>query len=314
MAMRNNRGQRGVALITAVLVTALAAVIAVALAARQQVDIRRTGNVLELEQAYQYAKGVEIMALQVLKLDWDNTNTRSQDWLGKEELWTNPLPPTEIEGGQLAGLIEDMSGRFNINSLLDGEGNVDNLALERFKNLLTVVGLQPDLANAVLDWIDTNSDGGAEDGLYLGLEIPYRTANALMASTSELLLVQGFDLESYRKLAPFVVALPESGTKINVNTAPKEVLASLANGLTLNDVESLAQPTESANKHNTVNDFMTKPALNSRVKEGGLAVTSDYFMATADVQIGRTTVRMSSLIYRKQDGTLWTKMRARGAY
>lgn len=54
--------QTGVALITAMLVVALASVAAVAMTSRQQLDIRRTGNILHADQAYLYALGGELWA------------------------------------------------------------------------------------------------------------------------------------------------------------------------------------------------------------------------------------------------------------
>ena len=47
-----NRQQRGVALITALLITAIATIAAVAMASRQQIDIRRTGNIIDIDRAW----------------------------------------------------------------------------------------------------------------------------------------------------------------------------------------------------------------------------------------------------------------------
>ena len=59
--------QQGVALITALLVVAIAAVAAVSMASRQQLDIRRTGGLLHGEQAWAYVNGAETWARAVLR-------------------------------------------------------------------------------------------------------------------------------------------------------------------------------------------------------------------------------------------------------
>ena len=61
--------QRGVALVTALLIVSLASIIAVSMAQRMQLDIRRTGNLLAVERGYQYARGLELWAIEALRLD-----------------------------------------------------------------------------------------------------------------------------------------------------------------------------------------------------------------------------------------------------
>ncbi|NOX91397.1 MAG: type II secretion system minor pseudopilin GspK [Gammaproteobacteria bacterium] len=106
--------QQGVALITALLVAALVTVVAVAMASRQQLDIRRTGNMLEADQAYMYALAAESWVSDMLKVDKQKTqiDTLTEDWAMK-------LPPIPIEGGVITGSVEDLQGRFNLNNLIE---------------------------------------------------------------------------------------------------------------------------------------------------------------------------------------------------
>ena len=225
--------QRGVALITALLVIALVTAAAVAMASRQQLDIRRTANTLQRDQAYVYAEGAEIMARAVLAKDDPAKDHKEEDW-GKSGV-TIPF-----QGGLLTGTLEDVQGRFNLNNVVQG-GVKYKPDVDRLTRLFTILydksqdkeawkNAQPsDLANAVVDWIDKDSNvepGGAEDSDYLQKERPYRAANAPMASTSELLLVRGFTPAIYREVAPFVTVLPEH-TLININTAKFDVLSTL---------------------------------------------------------------------------------------
>ena len=241
--------QRGVALITVLLIVAISTTIATALSFQQRVDIRRTMNIMHWEQAYLYALSAEDLAKLILqedkKAEEDPNSPRRWDSLDEE--WAKKRDPFPTLNGYISGTIEDLQGRFNLNSLIDpsknnkGSFGVDasnKNAVDQFINLLELVieedqrtTLPPlqDLANAVVDWIDQNNEalpGGAEELYYQSLEKPYRPANNYIASTSELLLIKDFTLAIYRKLEPHIVALPVA-TLINVNTASAQVLASL---------------------------------------------------------------------------------------
>jgi general secretion pathway protein K len=253
--------QGGVALITALLVVALATVAAVAMATRQQLDIHRTGNLLHGEQAYAYALGAESWARVVLARDLKDTqiDTLQEDWAIRP-------PVSLVEGGSVVGRILDMQGRFNVNNLVDSAGEADEGAVESYKRLLNTLDLEEALADPLVDWIDKDISerfpDGAEDQHYLLLKVPYRVANRRLADISELRLVKGYEPDIVAKLRPHVVALPEA-TAINVNTATAEVLTSLAEGLALSDAESLVEARDDAVFEGT-KDFLDHPAMNGK--------------------------------------------------
>ncbi len=313
------RTQRGVALITAMLVVALATTAAVAMVSRQQYDIRRTGNLLQAEQAYLYVLGIEDWAGLILQRDREENKV---DHLREE--WATLLPPIPVEGGQLAGHIEERQGRFNLNDLVSA-GKPDAQAMERFRRLLAALQLNTAMATVVGDWLDPDIDPtfpeGAEDDVYTQGERPYRTANASFVSVSELRLLKGMDevLDPkegetvYDRLAPHVCALP-TRVPINVNTATAPVLMSLAEGLTEADAESLIEGRGDEGYADT-STFLQAEALAGR---GGdnlqnlISVTSDYFVVTSQVNFGRITVSYQSLIQRGATGDARTLMRAQG--
>jgi general secretion pathway protein K len=284
---------KGVALVTALLVVSLAATAAVTLSAHQQFDIRRTANLINGDQAWLYAKGAEAWSMVILMRDLvDNTTDSLQD------TWAQTLPPIELPGGFMTGEIEDLHGRLNLNNLVQ-VGNYDRLTLNRFQRLLEVLELEPKLAQAVVDWLDGNIDAltpdGAEDDYYLGLEYPYLAANRKLVSVSELRLIKGFDQNTYERLKPYVAALPER-TKINVNTAPAVVLACLEKDI---DLELATEIIEKRKEEpfEKVEDF-TKLVEKTTVNIKDLSVTSQYFMLHNNTQIGKARARLDSLIYR----------------
>jgi general secretion pathway protein K len=169
--------------------------------------------------------------------------------------------------------------------------------LQILQRLLQVLRLDPQLANAVADWIDPDSEaraGGAEDIDYLNLNPPYRAANRPMASVDELRLVRGFDAQTVRALLPYVTVLPVAANIINVNTASPVVLAALT-GIDLQTAERIV-------KERVGTPFNTAAAFNSKLAPlaapAGIDVKSAYFLVTLDTSIGRHERHSEALLQR----------------
>ena len=310
--MKARSRNRGVALITVMLMTALAAIMAVSMISDQQLNIRRTSNVLDSDRALVFAYGVESWVIHILARD-----DKAKDSL--DEDWAIELPPIAVEGGSVAGRLEDMQGRFNINNLVNDEGERSPEDVNRFVNLLRALGLSEDLASPVVDWLDKNSEPsfeagwGAEDDEYTSLDVPYRTANQLMSSPSELLLVKGITLEVYQQLAPFISTLPTK-TKINVNTASVEVIMSLSPDITRGDAEAVVAAREET-PYETVEAFVDQEMMpNSLTSSQAMSVTSNYFLMHATATYGeRNKARLYSLLARNND-KIGVVTRAQGVY
>ena len=108
---------RGVAMITAMMITALAAIVAANLAWDNALDVRRTMMLLNRDQAIQVALGAESWVATILSQDLEDSET---DHFG--EIWAADLPGLPIDGGEDFGAHEDLQGRFNINNLIDQAG------------------------------------------------------------------------------------------------------------------------------------------------------------------------------------------------
>ena len=301
--------QSGVALLTALLVVALATAAAVAMTTRQQLDVRRTGNLLHSEQAWDYVLGAESWARVVLARDAKDNKV---DNLGED--WATQVPASLVEGGSVIGRVIDLQGRFNVNSLVVN-GKMDAPAVDRYKRLLLTLGLEVALADTLVDWLDTDIDpvnlNGAEDQVYLLREPPYRAANRLMADISELRLVKGYDEKVMGKLLggtsgiPFITALPEP-TVINVNTASAEVLTTLANGLSLSDGQAIIEAREARGDSgfDKVADLLGLPVLAGRPPDpAALSVQSSWFLLVSQANVGQGRVKLASLIQRVSQTT-----------
>lgn len=290
--------QTGVALLTALFVVVLTTIIAVAMTTRQQLDIRRTANILHGDQAYLYALGAESWARRILARDGKNGTVDHH-----YDIWATQLPPVTIPGGSLQGQITDLQGRFNLNNLVvSGEINLEAVAY--FTRLLKVLELPEAWVQVVIDWIDSDqtpqSPNGAEDNTYLLNTPAYRTADQFFKNPSELRLLTGIALADYQKLLPHITTLPTS-TAININTATDSVLMALAENLTLADIDLLKKSREDK-PFESVQDFLVHDALAGiEINAEGISVTSHYFLVTASVEIERVQMQLTSVLWRQFD-------------
>lgn len=305
--MRRPHTQRGVALITAMLIAALAAIVAANLAWDSALDVRRTTMQLYRDQAVQVALGAESWVASILRTDLNESET---DHLG--EIWATQLPGLPIEGGEVFGTIEDLQGRYNVNNLIDRNGEVDEEALEQFRRLLTALGLDPRFAGLVADWLDADLDAsfpdGAEDPIYTGLFPPYRTANQPLTSISELAAVEGMDKVTFDTLAPHIVALP-GRTDINANTATPAVLQSLDENLSPADVEGLLAEREAAGFASVEDAFssLVSPEVINQLTD-----STNYFQLRVVVRIDTVRITLYSVLQRGPQGDVTPILRSFG--
>jgi general secretion pathway protein K len=290
------RTQRGVALVTAVMIVAIATAIAVQIAFAHQIWFRQMENVADRDATDWLRRGALHWASLALLEDAAQNST---DHLG--ESWAMGLPTLPVEGGTIKVSIEDAQGRFNLNSV----GNPASLQV--LNRLLQVLRLDPQLANAVLDWIDSDSvasAGGAEDVDYLNLNPPYRAANRPMASVDELRLIRGFDAKTVAALLPYVTVLPVATNDINVNTASPAVLAALT-GVDLPTAQRIAEERGST-EYKNVDEFKSKLPRGSTPPTAGMVVKTDFFLVTLDTSIGRHERRSEALLQRLPNkSTAW---------
>lgn len=305
------RRQRGIALLVALLTVALATILIAGLLDRGELAFARTRNALRSEQADAYAQGLESYAAQVLAKDFSddpNMDTNS-------DIWAAPLPPQEIPGGVISASARDLNGCFNLNNL-SSMGN-PSIWQPIFQKLLNVRGVDPGVADAVVAWLSSSTDGSADsvDGYYLSLPVPYRSARRGFSHVSELRLVRGVGSDAYARLAPYVCALPP-GTKLNVNTASVPVLQALVANLSQAQAESLWQ-------NGTAQ--WTKESFKTQLQQLGLPLAPDiesvigsastYFLARGDINLDGVPFTFYSLIERRsgQDGGIRVIERSRGS-
>ena len=317
--MKAWRAQRGIALLTAIILVAIATIVAVSVAWQSALHARRAIAVYTVAQSFAYAQGAEAMAAAALRQNRQNNPHTVAPGQG----WAMPYGPLEVDAGAvLEASLEDQAGKFNLNSLVmqpnpGGPLVANPAAIKQFEALLQMLQIDVKYVARVVDWIDTDSEpnslGGAEDSYYLAQDPPYRTLNMTLTSSSEL-LAMGMDRASYDKLKNLVTALPPD-TQVNLCTAPGEVLDALAGG-TISfsiDAKGLAEKRTQFNCFPDVPTFMTtvNPALKQALQTQ-VGTTSSYFRLRTWITIGTTRFTLYSLLYQDQGGQIRSILRTFG--
>lgn len=299
--------QQGVAVIMVMLVLAIVAVTTAALVKRHQFNQAMASHVIHLGQAKAHIQGAEHWAYLILKQDRQNN---SIDHLG--EIWAQLALPIPVEQGFLSGQMVDLQGKFNLNSLVDGN-TVHAPSVAIFKRLLQQNELDPQLSDYLTDWIDSNVDtrqGTLEDAYYLALPLPYRSANQGLVDLSELALVRGFDADTISLLKPYITSLPFT-SKININNASEALLMAMSDAISPAKAEELAtrdrldywrdvsQFVDAAIGQETTDNKTQWDSLAQKAK-----VSSDYFSLDIKAQFGVAKTRLKSILHRSDDGTM----------
>ena len=227
----------------------------------------------------------------------DQDQDQDQDQAEKETDPSNPPSATSkpANATDVGDSDESKSGKAQLNQA----------QFQVLQRLLTGLELKPELAQAIVDWIDPDQDtlfpDGAEDSDYNVQNPPYLTANRPMISVSELRLIKGADQEVYDTLAPLVCALPPD-TPLNVNTAPAPVLAALVEGKDPKDMERLLE-SRPDDGYKSVDDFLNaaKLTVDARLK-AQLSVDSQHFLLRAEARVGDGRAMLYSILYRDENG------------
>ena len=307
--------QRGVALMMVILVFALVTILSVGMYNRQGLFIKQSANIAAQTQAYEYALASEAYGRRLLKADWDE-DKKDNKFVDDLEQVKNALV-VPVEEAFLEAQFNDVQGRLNVNDLVKLSGEANTVMVERFKRLINRLALESFKVELLLDWIDENQEptnfDGSEDGDYLGLTPPYRSAGQPFVHPSELRLLFNITQEDYQELIKHISVLPRGKAETNVNTATPEVLQSVVEGLTDQQAQELADVREEGGWE-SVDKFASEPALQGlKLDKTYLSVNSRFFELATRITLAERVVRLSSLIYRNpEDGSMLVLQRDQG--
>ena len=257
---------KGAALIMALLLVAIVAGISIAILFGQTVDIQRTIVKQAADQAY-------LDALYVPQWAKFQLNELNQQYQQEKKLpiWPQIMPmQTMVDGSVVNAQLIPATARFNVNNLAQPVSQY----LTIFSNLLQVVDPNLNTARAqqitqnVQQWLLSSSQAGQRGNPYARMSPPYQAAHREMSSSSELRLVLGINADLYRRLSPYVIALPETNLPININAAPQPVLAALL-GKNETAAASVVQYRKDNKGFLTVAQFFGLPGVKPFLQTGG---------------------------------------------
>lgn len=299
---------RGVAVVTALLLTTLAITIVASLFWQQQLQVRSIENQrLQLQQQW-VLRGALDWARLILREDARNSTLDDLS-----EPWAIPLAPTRLDqyvesaaisGGAgsavLSGGIQDAQGRFNLTSLAT-QDSINPSEVEAFGRLLALLRQDPALANVIAQQI-------AAAGAATLNPRPDSVRPIGFVQLDDLLAVPGCTPQLINAIRSHAVILPVS-TPVNINTASPEVLAARVPGLSLADANTLTNSRRQAAFRDTADLAARLPNRTLGFDGARLGVASNYFIVTGRVTIRSATLQIQALVERQPSATrlLWVK-------
>ncbi|SLN47729.1 General secretion pathway protein K [Roseovarius litorisediminis] len=288
-------GQRGIALLNALVMVAAISAVASGLMLRAETSRTNLFEMRAADQAGLYLDAAELLVEPVLQADW--AQDQSIDHL--RESWATETFEADIDRGQISGKLQDLQGLFNINCLSDP---ADVQALQAFDRLLRSLDVPVVLARETASFVQARGPVNLE--LYTQRELPVRPPNGPVQTVEELRLIQGMTEQAYLRLRPYVSAL--SGcSAINMNTAPRLVLAALLPTANPGGLDKLLEERDRL-PFSSSGDFRERAEklIHGRVIEqshfplGGVSVKSNWFQAEFTAQLDDTTTARQLIVER----------------
>ena len=298
--------ERGVAVITALLLTTLAISIVASLFWQQQVQVRSMENQRLHLQTKWILRGALDWATLVLFQD----GIDHREYTSLDQVWATPLAETRldqyvererIEGenfaANLSGSITDACSRYNLRNLAKSRGLVDEPNVKIFGQLLRNLQLDPALARRVAGFVSSGLPAGAPppEGEQTTQLVPVTGAPLKIMQVDDLLAVQGITPAIVERLRPFVTVLPET-TPVNVNTAPAEVLAAVVPEMSVSEANTLIVRRKQAAWRGL--NYFTEGLAGRVPVDGAAAVKSEWFLVDSHIRLDRAALDAQALIQR----------------
>lgn len=269
--------QKGVALVLVLSIVAIVCALASEMLFRQSLMIRLASASVSSGRAWSYMLGGEAWVTHLLTEDWRQSEASETyiDHLG--EAWAKPIKDFPIENGKMIIVVEDLQGRLDLNRALTG----DDGELTRVRNLLALFNIDQVYVERLLSRhkAKASADKSNEGQVAAPTSSAGDTRAAILLNDTSEFLEVGMSRSDYKKIEPYVVALPEGATGLNVNTASDTVLACLSSH---SDTKTGSSQTEghNANGYSRLSEFLGSASKDAPIYPGGLAVNSEYFRAT----------------------------------
>jgi len=231
--------KRGFVIVVVLCLMVLMTALLVGFSNNSRAELRKTDYWLKSVQALNFARGGLNAAIAAIR-DCNDIYRNKE----LEELFSGKYR-LDVAGGGCQVLVDDESGKININYLLDRDGRPDRLRIDQLLRLIDLVNgdetgasrISYNIVPAIIDWIDSDdqvttlafikwANLGAEAGYYKNRDLPYQCKNAPLATLEELLLVKDVTPVAFEKIRAYITVYGDG--KININCAPQRVIESLS--------------------------------------------------------------------------------------
>ncbi len=313
-ACRKDRGRRGVALITTLLITALLVAVVVEFNRIAIADISITGNHLEEKRLFYTAvSGVEaVEGLLLMDAVHGSGDTLLDEWNKGDQYFR--AASSIVEEGEFSGEIVDEERKIPVNGLVDREGKLDPAREGIWRRLLMqpVFGLtEVDVSriiHGVKDWIDPDDEitglFGAEDSSYRREGI--RCRNGPMESLEEMLLIKGMNPEIFygdRRREGIRDYFTVYGGSVNINTAPVPVLMALSDLMSRGIAEEMDEFRREAGNRTLLREetwYRRFWPYERLLPESILGASSAHFRIRIKARVGKTAKEAEAVIKRSE--------------
>ena len=285
--------ERGIALLLTLLILTLLVAMILEFDAEARREYRDAATFRDNFKATVLARASVQAARGVLQQDFLKDKQTGQLFDALTDLWAFPITNYAIGDGLLNAKIEDERGKLNLNDLaVTGDPIIKKAKVGRVKRLFELVQINPDLVDAIVDWVDDNDvpePSGAESLYYQTLRPSYRSANQPLQTLLELRLIKGMTPEIMAKLSKLVTVYPPEGqSKVNLNTADPLVIQALDPGIT----QSVAADIIQSRPYKTIQEL---DRVSSFEDIGKVLRTQNLYDVQSNLFLARMTVKVNEV-------------------
>jgi general secretion pathway protein K len=298
--------ERGIALLLTLLVLTFMVALILEFDAEARREYRDAAAFRDNFKATVLARAAVQAARGVLQQDFLKEKQSGESFDAPTDLWAFPITNYPIGDGVLNAKIEDERGKLNLNDLAVNGTLIDKKAkVDRFKRLFELVQINPDLVDAILDWVDTDDQpepSGAESLYYQSLRPSYRAANAPLQTFLELRLIKGMTPEILAKLSKLVAVYDSAGDSfVNINTADPLVIQALAPGITQGIAADIVQARPFKTNKSDLDRVSSFADIGKTIRQL-YDIKSDLFLARMTVRVNEMT-RNATVILKRDPGS-----------
>ncbi|NWA37672.1 type II secretion system minor pseudopilin GspK [Pseudomonas reactans] len=277
--------QRGMAIISALLIAAVVAVLAGAMLTRQTVFTRG----LEAEQ-------LRIQGQWLLQGGLERSRQMLWDARQKDVLTRLDQPWARVQRGVFEGRIEDEQGKFNLRNLVNRQ-QVDADQLQSFERLCRLIGVDPAVSRRISQRVIASYEPPAK--------------YPMLRSLDDLSGIEGLDPVVLQRMHAYISVLPGQ-TWVNGNTASAEVLSAVVPQLSLSQAHGLVAERDSGQWFINRGDFVNRLRLPQvAVDSVHVGITSEWFRVQGQARREQRRVTLDALLHRPEDRqprVIWSRV------